>query len=162
MHHFSTDVLLQVASFFWPLVEEHFLRGAAFWEACPRKHEISSDLSVVILPLLPLHFASLGKWHRPFSSVSSSKGRARTAEAHQMQLSHIPKGLGNHLMKAICWYWAHLTQVLFQDYLEMTQRKERGLVMHSWEMSAQDQPSACCSMREIQAHLWGFILKITL
>lgn len=149
-------------AFFPPLVENHFLKWAGFWEACPRMHEIrGSDLSVVILPLLPLHFASLDKWHRPFSWVSSSKGRARTAEAHQVQLSHVPKGLGNHLMKAICWYWSYLTQVWFQDYLEMTQGKD-GACDDSREMSAQDQPSACCSEREIQVHLRGFIFKITL
>lgn len=45
------------------------------------------------------------------------------------------------MMKAIHWYQSHLTQVWFQDYLEMTQKRERAWGC-SWEMPAQDQPSA--------------------
>lgn len=59
-------------------------------------------------------------------------------------------------MKAVRWYQAHLTQVWFQDYLEMTQKRERGLgaALEKCLRRISHQPS------EVQAHPKGFILEI--
>lgn len=68
----------------------------------------------------------------PFSQFPAHQGRAKAAESRQELLWRAIKSRseehGNHLMKAICWCWAHLTQVWFQGCLEMTQWREGRLV----------------------------------
>lgn len=152
----------------WPafpvsLVGKYFLSGAGFWEACPRKCETrSSGLSMAFLSLLLFHIASLERWQRyNFFQFPAHQGRAKAAESHhpirgccEGQFSHVPEEHGNHLMKAICWCWAHLTQVWFQDCLEMTQWRA-GRLVRTPERCLHRINHHPCSPGDRSRHIWG-------
>lgn len=100
------------------LVGKYFLNGAGFWEACPRKCETrSSGLSLKGISITSaVSHCTFGKVTETlFLSFQLIKAEEKLLNpirgCCEGQLSHDPEELGNHLMKAICWCWAHLRQV---------------------------------------------------